>query len=260
MHLQLPDGATLVLQPVQIGLAPALIDQVHDLLVGAIVDGRLAPGERLTQGTVAEKLGVSRQPVSHALQVLKRRGLLVESGKRGLSVAPIDADRLTALYQVREALDGLAAGLAAARCRSRAIPDEQLREVCAIVKHGQALAPDAPVSARISADVAFHSAIYRMSGNGAISETVTEQWPHFMRSMGQVLTVPGMRDRVWREHVTILSRILAGDADGATGEARLHARRSGDETARRLRTASANDSPSAGQPATTTTKAKEETT
>lgn len=249
----------MVLQPVQIGLAPALIDQVHDLLVGAIVDGRLAPGERLTQGTVAERLGVSRQPVSHALQVLKRRGLLVESGKRGLSVAPIDADRLTALYQVREALDGLAAGLAASRCRVGAIPDELLREVCTIVNHGQGLAPDAPVGARIAADVAFHSAIYRMSGNDAISETVTEQWPHFMRSMGQVLTVPGMRDRVWREHVTILSRILAGDAEGAAGEARSHARRSGEETARRLRATTALDGPSAGRTATTPTETTEET-
>lgn len=250
----------MALDPVQIGLAPALIDQVHDLLVGAIVDGQLAPGERLTQGTVAERLGVSRQPVSHALQLLKRRGLLVESGKRGLSVAPIDADRITSLYQVREALDGLAAGLAAARCRAGAIPAYQLREICAIVKHGQDIPTDAAVSARISADVAFHSAIYRLSGNEAISETVTEQWPHFMRSMGQVLTVPGMRDRVWREHVTILSRILAGDAEGAAGEARSHARRSGEETARRLRVTTAVGGPTAGEPATTKTTITEETT
>src|SRR4030095_6008908 len=87
---------------------PALIDQVHDRLLAAIVDGTLAPGQRLTQESVAEMLGVSRQPVSHALQVLKRRGLLIESGKRGLMVAPVEAQRVRDLYQVREALDALA--------------------------------------------------------------------------------------------------------------------------------------------------------
>ena len=97
---------------------PALIDQVHDRLVAAIADGTLAPGERLTQETVAERLGVSRQPVSHALQLLRRRGLAVESGKRGLVVAPLDPVRLRSLYQVRAALDGLAAGLAASRSKA----------------------------------------------------------------------------------------------------------------------------------------------
>ena len=53
----------------------------------AIAEGVLAPGERLTQEQVAARLNVSRQPVSHALQLLKRQGLAVERGRRGLSVA-----------------------------------------------------------------------------------------------------------------------------------------------------------------------------
>ena len=71
----------------------------------------------MTQESVAEMLGVSRQPVSHALQVSKRRGLLIEHGKRGLMVAPVEAQRMRDLYQVREALDGMAADLAARRVR-----------------------------------------------------------------------------------------------------------------------------------------------
>ena len=67
----------------QLDIQPALIDQVHDKLLGAIADGTLASGQRLTQESVAAMLGVSRQPVSHALQVLKRRGFLIEHGKRG---------------------------------------------------------------------------------------------------------------------------------------------------------------------------------
>jgi DNA-binding FadR family transcriptional regulator len=68
----------------QLDIQPALIDQVHDRLLGAIADGTLVSGQRLTQESVAAMLGVSRQPVSHALQVLKRRGFLTEHGKRGL--------------------------------------------------------------------------------------------------------------------------------------------------------------------------------
>jgi biotin operon repressor len=69
----------------EVQFQPALIDQVHDRLLAAIVDGTLPAGRRLTQDSIAEMLGVSRQPVSHAIQVLKRRGLLVDTGKRGIA-------------------------------------------------------------------------------------------------------------------------------------------------------------------------------
>src|SRR4051794_27819978 len=97
-----------------IGLSPVLIDQVYDRLVEAIADGTLAPGQRVRQEQLAELLGVSRQPVSHALQLLKRQRLVEEHGKRGLVIAAIDADRIEALYQVRAVLDALAARQAAA--------------------------------------------------------------------------------------------------------------------------------------------------
>src|SRR5262245_55765022 len=109
----------------QLEIQPALIDQVHDRLLAAIVDGTLASGQRLTQESVAAMLGASRQPVSHALQVLKRRGFLTEHGKRGLQVAPLDARRIRELYLVREALDGLAARLAAQRVASGATTEAE---------------------------------------------------------------------------------------------------------------------------------------
>src|SRR5271156_2624341 len=96
-----------------LGLSPVLIDQVYDRLVEAIADGTLAPGQRVRQEALAELLGVSRQPVSHALQLLKRQHLVEEQGKRGLVISGIDAARIQALYEVRAALDGLAARQAA---------------------------------------------------------------------------------------------------------------------------------------------------
>lgn len=212
----------------------ALIDRVHDRLVAAIADGSLKPGERLTQGAVADRLGVSRQPVSHALQILKRRGLAVEAGKRGLVVAPLDGERILDLYRVRAALDGLAARLAAERVRSGAAPAAVIERLRALVARGLAFGATTPISTLIDADVAFHSALHHLSGSAAILETVAEQWPHFRRSMGIVIADPAIRERVWAEHRDILDRVLAHDPAGAEAAARRHTERAGEETGRTL--------------------------
>ena len=86
----------------------------------------------------------------------------------------------------------------------------------------------------IQADVAFHTALYRLSGNRAIEDTVAAQWPHLKRSMGAVLDDPEQRPLVWAEHREILRLVLAGDAVGAERAARGHTDRAGGETARRL--------------------------
>ena len=99
---------------------------------------------------------------------------------------------------------------------------------------GLALPLDAPVLAFIQADVAFHTALYRLSGNRAIEDTVASQWPHLKRSMGAVLDDPEQRPLVWAEHDAILRLVLAGDAAGAERAAQAHTDRAGTETARRL--------------------------
>jgi len=183
---------------------------------------------------VAAMLGVSRQPVSHALQVLKRRGLLIEHGKRGVMVAPVEAQRVRDLYQVREALDGMAANLAARRVQAGLIGADERRVADQALAEGLALDAAANIGAFVAADVAFHSALHRLSGNAAIGETVRDEWPHFMRSMGVALADADMRRRVWREHAAILAAIWGGAAAHAEQLARDHTRRAGEETASSL--------------------------
>ena len=212
----------------------ALIDQVHDRLVNAIADGTLPPGQRLTQEEIAARLGVSRQPVSHALQVLRRRGLLEGTGKRGLIVAPLDAQRLRGLYQVRAILEGLAASLAATRMRAGMISPREIAQGHAIVEHGSAIAENGALGDLIDADVAFHSFVHRLSGNEAIVETVSEQWPHFRRSMGAVLDHAPVSRRIWAEHREILARVFGAEADNAADAARRHIERASEEAVHRL--------------------------
>jgi DNA-binding GntR family transcriptional regulator len=213
---------------------PALIDRAYERLVEAIADGTLAPGRRIRQEELGRMLGVSRQPISHALQLLKQQRLVEENGRRGLVVSAINAVAISELYQVRTALDALAARLAAERVADRIVDLSQRRAAQRALADGLKLRLDAPVLAFIQADVAFHTALYRLSGNRAIEDTVAAQWPHFKRSMGIVLDDPLQRPLVWREHEEIMRLVLAGDAAGAEGAARRHTDRAGAENARRL--------------------------
>ncbi|MGA7714315.1 MAG: GntR family transcriptional regulator, partial [Bradyrhizobium sp.] len=98
--------------------APNLTDQVYARLLEAIIDRTLLPGQRVTQNELADRLCVSRQPVSHALHLLHRQGLLAESGRRGFEVTQLDPERIRQLYDVRGAIDGLAARIAAKRVKT----------------------------------------------------------------------------------------------------------------------------------------------
>src|SRR6516164_3563596 len=213
---------------------PALIDRTYEQLIEAIADGTLAPGQRIRQEALGRVLGVSRQPISHALRLLKQQKLVEESGRRGLIVAAVDAVRVRELYQVRSALDALTARLAAERVAARVIDMRQRRAARRALASGLALPLDAPVLKFIQADVAFHTALYRLSGNRAIEDTVAAQWPHLKRSMGAVLDDPEQRPLVWAEHREILRLVLAGDAAAAERAARGHTDRAGAETGRRL--------------------------
>lgn len=218
----------------QLQTGPALIDQVHDRLVAAIASGDLSPGQRLTQESVAAMLGVSRQPVSHALQILKRRGLLIEHGKRGLAVAPLERQHIAHLYQVREMLDGLAARLAAERCKKGlAVADDKAALETAL-KNGMQLQPSSDIRALVAADVTFHSRLHALSGNPEIAHTIAEQWPQFMRSMGFVLGSEDRATTIWSEHAEIADAVLSGSATRAEGLARSHARNAAVQAATEL--------------------------
>ena len=98
---------------VRLESAPDLVEQVYRRLLDAISEGALAPGQRITQEDIAEQLAVSRQPVLQALRLLKKDGFVQDAPGRGLLVAPLDATWTLNVYQVRGALDALAARLAA---------------------------------------------------------------------------------------------------------------------------------------------------
>jgi DNA-binding GntR family transcriptional regulator len=212
--------------------APRLIDQVYKRLLDAISDHTLPPGSRIRQDELADRLRVSRQPISHALHLLYRQGLVVEAGRKGFRVTPVDPDHIRRLYEVRAALDGLAARLAASRVRE---DQASARKLESALHQGRGITADTPLPELIRLDVVFHQALYELSGNPAIEDTIGPQWPHMRRSMACVLSTPGYPLTVWEEHGAITKRVLASDPDKAERAARSHALAAGRTIEQRLR-------------------------
>jgi DNA-binding GntR family transcriptional regulator len=186
--------------------APDLTEQVHERLLNAICDGELPPGSRITQEDCAASFNVSRQPVLQALRLLKNEGLVVDAGKRGVMVTPLDAHLIAQIYEVRTALDALAARLAAQR-GAKLDP--------ALIARGRKASQGERTGPMIEADEAFHRAIYEASGNPYILQSAARHWPHIRRAMGTVLGSPDNRDPVWDEHEAILNAINAGRVEEA---------------------------------------------
>ncbi|MCA6099823.1 MULTISPECIES: GntR family transcriptional regulator [Bradyrhizobium] len=211
---------------------PNLIDQVYGRLLEAIIDRTLLPGQRITQNELADRLGVSRQPISHALHLLHRQGLVAESGRRGFEVTQLDPQRIRELYEVRGAIDALAARLAATRVKEDAAARTQLE---AALEAGRAIDDGTPLARLIALDVDFHSAIYRLAGNSAIEEMIAPQWPHMRRSMATVLAELDYRGSAWTEHETIAAHVFSGNAAAAEAAALAHAQTAGRMTEEKLR-------------------------
>jgi len=211
---------------------PALIDQVYARLVDAIADGSLPPGHRLRQEKLAADLGVSRQPVSHALAMLRSAGLAVEQGARGLVVAPIDPEHLFRLYEVRAALDGLAAALAARRAAAE--PAFDTAALFEAVERGVAAENSGDIPAAVEWDLRFHAAINVLSGNAVLTEVSESQWPQIRRVMAVVKADRSLAGRIWQEHAAIAEAIRRGDDRAAEALARAHAEGAGAETRNRL--------------------------
>lgn len=190
----------------RIEASPDYVEQVCRALVDAIASGAIAPGERLTQEDIARRLAVSRQPVLQALRLLKNDGLVQDAPGRGVMVVALDAALISQVYEVRGALDALAARLAAKR-RVVLAP--------ALISNGRRAVKGRSVAELIDADLAFHQALYEASGNALLARSAQAHWVHVRRAMGAVLQGSAIRQTVWDEHEAIAAAVAAGRASEA---------------------------------------------
>lgn len=194
-----------------------LVDQAYEVILGALCDGTFRADERLTQEEIAARLNVSRQPVTHALEVLRAQGFLAKSGRRGLTVTRVDPQFFKAIYELRSAIEPLAVRLAIPRLNSSAVAAAH-----AIIERGRKMVAANNTVGGLQADVDFHTLIYQLSGNTLIADTMRLHWHHLRRAMLQVLRYPGISDAVWKEHEQILHTMMAGNVEAACELVRKH--------------------------------------
>jgi DNA-binding GntR family transcriptional regulator len=186
----------------------SLVDQAYEGILAALCDGTLKPNERFTQEDIAARLNVSRQPVTHALAVLKAQGFLTQSGRRGLTVTPIRPEFFQGIYELRSVIEPLAVSLATPHLDATAAA-----KALAIIQRGREMVAANNEIGGLQADIDFHTFIYKLSGNSLLLDTMQLHWHHLRRAMIQVLRKPGISTSVWQEHQKILEAMIAGEVE-----------------------------------------------
>lgn len=226
---------------------PNLTQQVYQAILDDICEGALAPGMHLVQEELADKLGVSRQPVQQAMALLKSDGVVQEQGRRGLYVAPLDPTVMRHHYEIRAALDGLAARLTAERVAAAPeVSAEIANRGAAIVTAGAAAAEAGAVKRMVRHDVAFHAFLYEASGNPLLAPTAAPHWRYLRRVMGEVLRHAERGSTIWEQHRDILAAVVRGDAEAAVGHATGHVKLAADRLAGALERGGGEKSPDTG--------------
>ena len=200
-----------------ISLQPNLVDQVKDALLEEITSGKLSPGERIIQEHIAQALGVSRQPVQQALLLLRNQGVLKDAGGRGLIVAPLDADHVAHIYEMRAVIEGLACRLVATHRAEQARKQGSL-----IIEAGRKAVASGSIPKMIAADIKFHEFLYSLSGNPLIGPAMASHLTYTQRVMGEVLIEDQEPRDIWDQHAKILEAIAKGKADLAEKLAKEH--------------------------------------
>lgn len=135
----------------------------------AIVDGRLAPGQRLTEERLARELGISRTPVREALKVLQSEGLVDAAPNRSATVRAYDRDDLEDMYQLRALLEGFAARRAAAR-----LSEAQLLALRASCERFEAMSADDNLRELVNENFVFHNTILEAAGSPRLAGMVRQ--------------------------------------------------------------------------------------
>ncbi|WP_205648400.1 GntR family transcriptional regulator [Acuticoccus kandeliae] len=210
----------------------SLASEAFDRVVEAITSGEFEPGEKLSEADLARRLGISRGPVREALQRLEGR-LVTRVPRIGVRVIQFGPEELLELFHLREAMEGMAARLAATNASERAL--KKLEELLAF--HADTLEHTGKrVYRQKTSDEDFHFAIARASQCGNIerlllSEVYYQLRIHRLRSSEQ----PGRTGDALKEHFAILEALKGRDADGAEAAMRRHVRAARDSAIAALR-------------------------
>lgn len=192
----------------------------HDLMArirAAISSAEYKPGERLVERVLCERYGVSRTVVREALRHLEAEGIVTIVPNRGPVVTTLSRDEIAQLFDVRAALEALAAE----RFAQRATPEERaaLEHTCDIVAVAYA---SEDVEAWITAKDTFYDALLVGAHNDLIRTTVVGIHARIQVLRGRSLSTPGRREHSIEEIRHITDLVVSGQATEAAVATRQH--------------------------------------
>nr|CAA9331225.1 MAG: Transcriptional regulator, GntR family [uncultured Nocardioidaceae bacterium] len=185
----------------------------------AILDGSLPGGELLTEGQVAEQIGVSRTPVREAMLRLEAEGMLRLYPKKGAMVVPVTAAEAENVIEARALLENWAA--------RRLFVDAPLQELASqlsqLVEQMRGAQDAGDVGSFSTIDRTFHESIVAAAGNDILTRVYRS-----LRERQICLSVSVMRVSRERmtvaiaEHTRLVELLCAGDAEGFVGHLDQH--------------------------------------
>ena len=189
---------------------PKIGDQIYETLLKQILDHKLKPGERLVEEQLGRDLGVSRTPLRDAINALAKDGFVKIEPRRGASVREFQLKDLIELYDIRMALEGLAAKLAAGN-----IDHSVLERLGNEFKEND-------VRLLLKADTNLHKIIIESCGNVKLQETLINlgNLVQAFRTAGYKSTSRSKAATVF--HIKIVKALMNGDGEVAEKLMREH--------------------------------------
>jgi DNA-binding GntR family transcriptional regulator len=194
-----------------------LRERVYELLRDDILSGQLGPGAELSEVALAERLGVSRGPIREALGLLCAQGLVTMQPRRGAYVSVLTREEFLEAYQVREALEALAARLASER-----LEDGDIAELEALHEEMRRAVGSKAVERFFDANQRFHLSLVALSGNGRLIEMHAQLVQRMGRYIARSLSLRGNLERSVGEHQEIIDALRAGDGARAAAAVSVH--------------------------------------
>jgi DNA-binding GntR family transcriptional regulator len=200
------------------GATPTRV-QVYATLRDAIVRGWLAPGQRLSENTLASEMGLSRTPIREGLSLLREERLVETVPQLGSFVARVDPAAIADAQFVREALE-----CAAVRLAAQAAGEADIAELEENLRGQERAAEKTDPDAFYLLDNAFHRALCDLSGHPTVWTVSERAKVHLNRVRRLSLGSPDYLAEMIAEHRQVIDAVASHDPDLAESHLRAHLR------------------------------------
>ena len=192
--------------------------QVADFLRDSILAGRLKPGERVVERTLAKSMGVGQSTVREALQVLEHEGLIFKKANTGSFVTQLSAERVAEITEIRLDLEPKAFVLAHRRMTPAHV--EELQNLVNRIEEGAAHNDYYKVSRN---DFAFHQKVWNIGGNQTLERILTQLFTPLFAYLLIFLSTNNspLKGRV-KSHQILLGALAGADEEKVIQETRDH--------------------------------------